>query len=95
MSDYELAKAFFERLKSRGFVVIEEDFGGNSPPSEDDVARTFEIKNAEGDTCFTFDFLGGDFYRCSGFTSGFWQDEIDWKKYYPASARTDDIEGGG
>lgn len=81
MSDYELAKAFFDRIKSKGFNVVERDYNGNAPPREDDISRVFAIYNADGDVCFEVDFLNGDFYRCAGFTEGFWQDEIDWKKY--------------
>lgn len=81
MTDYDLAKAFFTVLAAKGFPVIERDYGGYSPPREEDIARVFEIRNGNGEVCFEFDFLDGDFYRCSGFAEGFWQDEIDWKKY--------------
>lgn len=85
MTDFELAKAFFERLKARGLNVELRDYDGHLKGSESfdpDRGLSFELLDAWGKVAFTFDFLGGDFYRCSGRDSdGFYCDEFDLKKY--------------
>ena len=86
-NDKQLARAFFDRLSSRGFKVIESknEYG---TPSEDDLKNDtynacFDLYNADDEVFCTFDFhADGNFYRISGFTRGYYQDEVDFKKYY-------------
>jgi hypothetical protein len=80
VTDLELADAFFSRLKEKGYP-IERTLNGNEPG--DDSYVVFEIKDAWKNTAFEFDFLGGKFYRISGYTSdsGHWNDELDFGKY--------------
>lgn len=66
-TDFELAKLFFTRLKERGFELEIHD-------------QDIVLNSSEGEWA-TFDFKGGKFYRIMGFTKGYWQDEIDWRKY--------------
>lgn len=75
MTDFELARTFFERLKGKGFGVNLRDYNDNLEGTEHfnpEMGLSFEILNGFGEVCFTFDFLYGDFYRCSGFSEGFW-----------------------
>jgi hypothetical protein len=87
MTDFELAKAFFTRLKERGFHVELRDYSSrleSDPDFTPENGVAFELFSSEGKPFCSFDFSGtgeGRFYRISGFTSGFWQDEVDWKKY--------------
>lgn len=82
MTDLELAKAFFERIQSKGFKL---DFNKDAYGLRDNDESgpvVVELKNAEGESFVEFDFHSdGSFYRISGFTNGYWQDEVDWKKY--------------
>jgi hypothetical protein len=80
-SDYEVFKEFVERISAKGFKVVERDYNGHTPPSPHEIGRSFEFISSEEQSAFEVEFLDGDFYRISGFTRGFWQDEIDWKKY--------------
>ena len=66
VSDYELAKAFFDRISKQGFKVN----------TLDDNGKIIDLGFCQID--FHND---GSFYRIAGFTNGYWQDEVDWKKY--------------
>lgn len=83
--DAEIGKEFYEMLKRNGYPCSLEDYGGrNNEDEEFDENDSFSINilNDDNSTCFSIDFHSdGSFYRISGFSSGFWQDELDWKKY--------------
>lgn len=77
MTDNELAKAFFDRLRKRGFKVK-----NNEDAYQNSKATSYELFNDSDEIFCQFDFHeDGSFYRISGFTDGYWQDEVDWKKY--------------
>lgn len=90
MTDYQVAKEFFDRIKSKGFAVRYEDFEGVDISDSDynpdfgcsiELCTGFEHKNSTGEF-FSIDFHGdGSFYRISGYTDGFWADEVDCTKY--------------
>lgn len=85
MTDRELAIAFFDRLKERGFK-LNFNYEAYSKSLEDypkeELPLVIELLNAEGESFCEFDFhADGKFYRIAGFTSGYWQDEVDWCKY--------------
>ena len=79
--DVELARAFFTRLREKGFDV-RENLGAYGGVGGEVVFELYgDTAAKEGPFC-EIDFHGdGSFYRIAGFTSGFWQDEVDWKKY--------------
>lgn len=82
MTDLELATAFFTRLRDRGFKVNFNEEAYGSKDENGPNPMVFELLNAEGESFCEFDFRSnGAFYRISGFTSGYWQDEVDWNKY--------------
>jgi len=77
ITDQQLADAFFKRLQERGF-----ELKINRELYSDENSVVYQLLNAEKDTFCEFDFhADGSFYRIAGFTSGFWQDEVDWNKY--------------
>ena len=78
MTDKELADAFFNRLKERGFEAKWDTSGYDS---EDPGTGTWELYGLDGVFC-EIDFIGGRFYRISGFTHGHDRDEVDLMKYY-------------
>lgn len=83
MSDLELAEEFFSRLAKKGFQVSNADYSGNgvgTPDFNPEEHRTIAVFN-QGKVWAEFDFHpDGDFYRIASYTSGFWQDEVDWIK---------------
>lgn len=83
MSDLEAALDFFARLKAKGFRVELKDYSGWSEGDEEfnPSSVSFQLYSSEDTPFIEFDFKDGKFYRISGFTSGYWQDEVDWKKY--------------
>ena len=77
LTDAELAEALFKRLKAHGFKV-EEDLNAYAGCE----AKCFELFSDRDEPFCNFDFHSdGQFYRIAGYTQGFWQDEVDWKKY--------------
>lgn len=82
MTDLELATAFFERIQQKGFkLVFNKEAYGAYEPGEPHF-MVIELLNAEGKSFTEFDFYpDGSFHRIAGFTSGYWQDEVDWNKY--------------
>lgn len=84
ISDIDLALAFFNRIKEKGFGIEIVDFGGNSETDEefDPDNISINLKDSTGNTFASFDFLGGNFYRISATDStGWYGDEVDLRKY--------------
>jgi hypothetical protein len=74
MTDLEAANEFFGRLARKGFPAVFVRVEDDGP--------SWDILGPDGRAIACFDFHTDEsFYRMSGLTSGFWQDEIDWKKY--------------
>ena len=73
MNDYDLARAFADRIASKGFGIEYWNDGHF-------IVISFLTNEAKSfmDMYFQPD---GDFYCISGYTSGYWQDEVDWRKY--------------
>jgi hypothetical protein len=82
MTDLELAKAFFDRLKSKGVGINYNCSAYGECEGEEPRHIVVEIASMNHKDCWQFDFYGdGSFYRMSGFCDSYWQDEIDGKKY--------------
>lgn len=82
-TDLEIAEEFFAMLSRRGFPVSREVEHPNDPCVTFNIhGDPGEYPNGDPHTCMIFDFIHGDFHRISGYTGGFWSDEIDGKKYY-------------
>ena len=77
MTDKELADAFFNRLKERGF---EAKFDTSGYDTGNPNTGSWELHGLDGMFC-EIDFIDGEFFRISGFTHGHWQDEVDLRKY--------------
>jgi hypothetical protein len=85
MTDYQIAKQFFEMLSKRGFGVQEVDYQGNKPGEEEFTTEggvSFELLDSRKKAFCIVDFLGERFYRISGTDStGWYGDEVDLRKY--------------
>lgn len=82
MTDLELAKQFFDRLKERGVGIKYNTSAYGEGPGDEPTHVVIEIASMNHDDAWQFDFhADGSFYRMSGFCDSYWQDEIDGKKY--------------
>jgi len=81
MTDLELATEFFKRIQSKGFEL---KFDNDAYGVAEEGMPHFTCIDLYGmDGVFvTFDFYpDGAFHRISGFTRGFYNDEVDGTKY--------------
>jgi len=82
LTDAELAILFFSRLQAKGFKLNFNWEAYHTPCPDNPGNLSIELISSEKSSFCNFDFhFDGSFYRVAGFTSGFWQDEVDWNKY--------------
>lgn len=83
MTDLELATAFFKRIQKKGFNL---EFNHHAYGLVEDLTEphpvVIELASIENKSFCSFDFhADGSFYRISGYTAGYYQDEVDGNKY--------------